>query len=137
MELEKSDYYELSEMERIQQMGIEAEEWQENVNYSRPLSEDEIKDKNAEINQAIASIERIKDEIKDKNAEKKVQTDIIMKRHNEVISKSVQMTGKLWKVINTASGFIETINHEGYIIEKNRIKSGSMVNMFKAAKTAM
>jgi len=132
--LEKSDYFELDKVERINSLNTESEEVKENYSYSRPLSDDEIKIKNAQINQAIQEIERLKEEGKELTARKSEQTKLILENNKEVISKFVQKTGKVWKVINTSTGFIETINEEGYIIEKSKIKSGSMVNMFKANK---
>jgi flagellar motility protein MotE (MotC chaperone) len=135
--LKKSDYFELSEVDRVNQLNLEAEKVTENYHYSRPLSNDEITQKNLELNQALQEIERIKEEITELNAQKKEQNKIVMSNHKEVISKFVQKTGKVWEVINTATGMIEFINHEGYIVEEKRIKSASMVNMFKKSKSAM
>lgn len=137
--LEKSDYFELDEIQRIKQMNIEAQEGGiiENFRYSRPLTDQEIKVKNAQINQALAEIERLKEQVSDLNALKKDQTKIIQDNNKEVISKFTEKTGKVWKIINTENGYIETINQEGYIIEKSKIKSGTIKNMFNQSKSAM
>lgn len=136
-QLEQSDFVNLQEVERINALNINAEKTIEKFNYSKPLTESDIAKKNSEINQALQRINELSEDKKDLSAMIKEQTKIISENNQEVISKFVQVSEKVWEIINPDSGYIETINKDGFIVEKTRIKSGTQMNLFGKKKEAI
>ncbi len=133
-QLKKSDFFNLPEVERINALNQSADKFNDNYTYSKPLSEAEIKTKSAGIIQALQVIQDLTEDKKELSVLVKEQNKIIAVNHKEVISKFVQVKERVWEVINVDSGFVETINKEGFIIEETRIKSGTQMNIFNNKK---
>lgn len=130
-ELEKSDFHDMQEAERIASLNQHCEETENQFTYTKPLSEDDIKQLNIELNQALQRIEELSEERKELGKQIREQ-NLLIKGHNfKIINKGQKVTEMVWVVTNLDTGYLETINSEGLIVEKKKIKNGAQVNMFR------
>lgn len=133
--LKKSDYAELPEVQRINALSTEGELIQHH-RYHKPLSEEDIAEKNVKLNNAIQRITDLEEDRKDLGAEIKEQKKIITEMHQHVTDKFVSVSEDVYSVIDTVEGVIETINKSGEIIESKRIKTGTQLNMYKQSEAS-
>ncbi len=135
--LEKSDFYNLNDVERINALNASTKEIREKYRYSKPLLDEDVKQRNEEIHNALAENERISEEKKVLSAEMKENTKTINTNHKEIMAKSVMVTEKVWKIPNTETKFIEIINSEGLIVDQERMKTGSQMSIFAQNSAAV
>ena len=128
--LKQSDYAQLPEVQRINALISEGELIQ-HYRYHRPLSDDDIAEKNIKLNNSIERIDILEEKRKDLGAEIKEQKAIIKEMHGHVMDKFVSVSEDVYSVIDTTKGVTEIINKDGNIIESKRIKTGTQLNMYK------
>lgn len=135
--LERSDFYNLGDVERINSLNASTKDIREKYHYSKPLLDDDVKKRNEEIHEALADNEEITEEKKDLSAKMKENTKIINTNHKEIMAKSVMVTEKVWKIPNPGSGYIEIINSEGLIVDTEKMKPGTQLSVFAKNRDAI
>lgn len=135
-QLKKSDFANMPEMQRLNALN-ESGKILPGYSYSKPLTEEDIKKKNIELNQAIQRIGQLEEERKDIGSLIKDQKEIVNKNNKEVIDKFISVSEKCWEIIDTEMNVVEIINSDGHIIESSRIKGGEQLNMFRQTKDAV
>ena len=127
---EKSDFFDMSESDRVKALNTNCESVKEGYTYSKPLSKIQIDKKNTEINQALSEVDRLKEERKELNGSIKLQNEIIAINNHDVIRGYREVCERVWEVNNYQTGFTEKVNIEGLIIEKQRFQEGTKMSLF-------
>jgi len=131
VQLEKSDYANLEEELRIKNLNLESEDTHPKFTYIKPLTEDDIKIKNEDLNQAIQRIKEFNEERKEIGKKIKEQNLIIYSNNEQVINKGLKITEMVWEVNNFDRGVVEYINSEGLIVDEKKLQSTTQRNLFK------
>lgn len=135
--LEKSDFANLPELERIKALDDHAQKKIPGFSYSKHLTQFDIDTKNVELNQALQEIERLKNERKKFSQLIASQWQIVQNNSKEVVQKFTNVTETAWEINNFDTGYMELINTDGLVIQKTRLKGGIQMNIFNSQKEAM
>jgi hypothetical protein len=128
--LEKSEFFGLDQKDLMTALESNCNEVVKQYTYSKKLTKLEIDEKNAQINQALQEIGRVKEEKKVLQKQIKQNTDLILVNNQDVISGSETITETVYIVEDSVAGQKMWINSEGLIVKKTRLKGAVQMNMF-------
>lgn len=131
--MEISEYAKMDIAERLDSLQATCEEVIPDFRYSRKITMEEKEGLQDEITQRLATNSDLSEQIKGLNSQKRDNTKVIAENNEIVVAGFVSKKEKVFKVINTESGFFEYINEDGMIVEKERIKGIHNSNIFRNA----
>jgi len=131
-QFEKSQFCELSAKERIEQLNANCDKAIPSYKYYRELTSFEKEQNNEDVIQGIAAVNRLKEDRKELNKKIAVHGKGIAKAHEDLITGQTEVTEDVFEVANMGTGYMETINRDGLIIEKRFMKGGVQMTLSSA-----